>query len=105
MYVTPVKKIIKDVVASLVDVSISLVDKIVLRKVTLTNFLTFYPMNSVIGTNVRYGLGVLFNTLSYASLLQKYNQFTINYCNLRNKPGSNHSGNSKEHKVSPNFPL
>ena len=60
----------KDVVASLVDISISLFDKIVRRKVTLTNFLTFYPIYSVIGTNVRYGLGELSNTLSYASLSQ-----------------------------------
>ena len=47
----------KDVVAPRVDISICLLDKIVHRKVTLTNFLTFYSMNLVIGTNVRYGLG------------------------------------------------
>jgi len=47
-------------------------------------------MNSVIGTNVRYSLGELSNTLSYASLLQKYDHFTITYCNLSHKSGSKH---------------
>ena len=46
--------------------------------------------STVLPESVRYSLGELSNTLSYASLLQKYDHFTITYCNLSHKSGSKH---------------